>query len=49
MVSELREALTVIVAPLFFFIIIGLLILAIVMKPARWGERQGLSPKLLRL
>ena len=39
MVSELRGAVVLFVAFVFFLMIIGLLVLGSVMRPGRWSER----------
>ena len=44
MVSELRGALVLFVAFLFFLIIIGVVVLAgSIMRPGRWSERPRLA------
>lgn len=42
MISELRGAILLLVALLFFLIILGMLALGTVMKPGRWSERPRL-------
>ena len=39
MFSELRGAIVLLVAFIFFLIILGILALGTVMKPGRWSER----------
>ena len=43
MVSELRGAVLLFVAFVFFLIIIGVLVLASVMRPGPWSERPRLA------
>jgi hypothetical protein len=42
MVSELRGAVLLFVAFVFFLLIIGMLVLGSVMRPGRWSERPRL-------
>ena len=49
MVSGLRGALVLMVALIFFLMIIGVVLLGSVMKPGRWSERQQFSLEHPRL
>jgi hypothetical protein len=40
MISGLRGALVLMVALIFFLMIIGVLVLGSIMKPGRWSDRQ---------
>ncbi len=43
MMAELRSALVLLIAVLFFLLIVGVLAIGSIMRPARWSERARIA------